>query len=131
MNVTESCAWIAYELTVALVTFAKTVRWFRSPFGTTRAGLESWVGLLLLAFSGAIGVRQWLGSTFLAALIAFGLASAMIVGAAANAAYDAGLRDGQDTSGQPPGVPPAGTEDGGRPEGEAGASARRNRQGPR
>jgi hypothetical protein len=95
MTAADWCVWIGYELVVAVVVVAKTVFWFRRQFQVTRAGLESWVGLLLLAFFAAYGLSQWLEASFLAAMIAFGLASAMIVSAAVNAAHEVGLKDGR------------------------------------
>lgn len=82
--------WIGYELLVAVAAFAVTVFWFRRR--ATRAGLETWVALTLFAFFAALGLSQWLGAKFLAGMIAFGVASAVVVGAAVNAAYAVGLR---------------------------------------
>jgi hypothetical protein len=93
MAATDWGAWIGYELAVAVIVIAKTVVWFRRGFRGTRTGLESWIGLLLVALIVAIGLSQWLESSLMAALIAFGLASALIVGAAVNAAYEQGLKD--------------------------------------
>jgi hypothetical protein len=95
MTAADWAAWIGYVIVVAVAAFAKTAFWFRRQSGVTPAGLESWVGLLLLAFFGALGLGQWLGAAFLTALIAFGLASALITGAAVNAAYRVGLNEGQ------------------------------------
>jgi hypothetical protein len=86
--------WVAYEIVIAVAVFAKTLSWFRPTFLGIRSRLESWVGLLLSAFSAALGLGWWLDAGFLAALIAFGLASALIVSAAVNAAYEAGSKKG-------------------------------------
>jgi hypothetical protein len=97
--------WVGYELVVAVVVFAKTVFWFRCSVRDARAALASWVGLLLLAFFAAMGLSQWCEQSFLAALVAFGLASAVIVGAAANAGYELGLRNaGHSGNGEAPGT---------------------------
>jgi len=87
--------WIGYELVLAVAVFAKTALWFRRGVRATRSGLEGWVALLVLALFAAIGLNQWLETSPLAALLAFGLAGALIVGAAVNAAYEAGLKDGE------------------------------------
>jgi hypothetical protein len=94
MTATDWGAWIGYVVAAAVAALAKTAFWFRRRSRATAAGLESWVGLLVLAFFGAFGLGQWLGGTFPAALIAFGLASALITSAAVNAAYRAGLHEG-------------------------------------
>jgi len=84
--------WIGYELVVAVVVFGKSVFWFRRQSRVTKAALESWVGLLVLAFFAAVGLSQWLEGSVFAPLVAFGLASGMIVSAAVNAAHEVGLR---------------------------------------
>jgi hypothetical protein len=89
-------AWIGYELVIAVVIFAKTVFWFRRTVREVRAALASWVGLLLLAFFAAIGLSQWRETDYFAALVAFGLASGMIVSAAVNAAYKLGSGRGHE-----------------------------------
>ena len=90
MTAVDWATWVGYELAVAVTAFALTVFWFRRR--ATRAGLETWVALTLLAFFAALGLSQWLGAKFLDGMIAFGLASAVVVGAAVNAAYEVGLR---------------------------------------
>lgn len=95
MTVVDWGVWIGYEIAVAVVVYTKSILWFRRQFQVTRARLESWVGLLLVAFFAAYGLCRWLEASFLAALIAFGLASAMIVSAAVNAAHEAGLKGGE------------------------------------
>ncbi len=95
MTATDWGVWIGYELVVAVVVFGKSVFWFRRQSRVTKAALESWVGLLVLAFFGAFGLSQWLGGSVFAPLVAFGLASGMIVSAAVNAAHEVGLRDGR------------------------------------
>ena len=95
MTGVEWGVWIGYEIVVAVVVYTKSVFWFRRQSQLTHAALQSWVGLLLLAFFTAYGLSQWLEASFLAAPIAFGLASAMILSAAVNAAYEAGLKDGE------------------------------------
>ena len=95
MTATDWCVWTGYELVVALVVFGKSVFWFRRQSRVTKAALESWVGLLVLAFFAAFGLSQWLGGSVFAPLAAFGLASGMIVSAAVNAAHEVGLRDGK------------------------------------
>ena len=103
MSATDWGVWIVYELVVAVVVFGKSVFWFRRQSRVTRAALESWVGLLVLAFFVAFGLSQWLGGSAFAPLAAFGLASAMIVSAAVNAAHEVGLRDGKRSrEGRPP-----------------------------
>jgi hypothetical protein len=84
--------WIGYELVIAVVVFAKTVFWFRRTVRDVRAALTSWVGLLLLAFFAAIGLSQYREPDYYAALVAFGIASGVIVSAAVNAAYGLGLK---------------------------------------
>ena len=98
-------SWVVYELVVAIVVYAKTPFWFRREVRDSHAALASWVGLLLLAFFVAIGLSQWRETGFFAALVAFGLASAMIVSAAVNAAYEVGLKHGRrdrDSESEPP-----------------------------
>src|SRR5262249_18939644 len=121
MTAADWAVWIAYELVVAVAVFAKTVLWFRRGSRVTRSGLESWVGLLVVALFVAIGLGRWLESSPVAALIAFGLASALIVGAAVPAAYELGLKDGErvrDTQARSPsndrGIQTQATEPGGR-----------------
>ena len=84
--------WIGYEVAVAVVVFAKTVFWFRRTVRDVKAALTSWVGLQLLAYFVAISISQQRQTGLLSALMAFGLASAMIVSAAVNAAYELGLK---------------------------------------
>ena len=95
MSAMDWGVWIGYELVVGVVVFGKSVFWFRRQSRVSRAALESWVGLLVLAFFAAFGLSQWLGGSVFAALAAFGLASGMIVSAAVNAAHETGLRDGK------------------------------------
>jgi hypothetical protein len=95
MIAAEWGAWTGYVVVVALAALAKTAYWFRHGSQVMPARLESWVGLLLLALFVALGLGQWLGANFLAALIAFGFASALITGAAVNAAFQVGLKGGQ------------------------------------
>ena len=95
MTATDWAVWVGYELAVAVIVITKTAFWFRRGARVTRAGLESWVGLLVVALCVAMGLGQWLESSLVAALVAFGLASALIVGAAVNAAYELGLKDGE------------------------------------
>ena len=94
MTAMEWCVWAAYELVVGVVVFGKTVFWFRRQSRASKAALESWFGVLLVAFFAAFGLSHWLGGSLLAPLAAFGLASGMILSAAVNAAYEVGLRDG-------------------------------------
>ena len=127
MTAAEWGVWIGYEIVVAVVVYTKSVFWFRRPFRVTGAGreslvgrhvhpsvlrawrmqtaLQSWLTLLMLAFFAAIGLSQWLETSSLAALIAYGLASGIIVTAAVNAACEVGLRLGErlhDTQAQKP-----------------------------
>ena len=95
MTATEWGVWIGYEVVVAVVVLGKSVFWFRRQSRVTKAALESWVGLTVLAFFAAFGLNQWLEGSVLAPLVAFGLASGMIVSAAVNAAHEVGLRDGK------------------------------------
>jgi hypothetical protein len=95
MTVADWGVWIGYELALAVAVVAKSVLWFRRGFRVTRAGLEGWVGVVVLALFVAIGLSQWLETSRLAALIALGLGSALIVGAAVNAAYQVGLKDSE------------------------------------
>ena len=95
MTTTEWGVWIGYELVVGVVVCGKSVFWFRRQSRVTKAALESWGGLLVLAFFAAFGLSQWLGGSAFGPLIAFGLASAMIVSAAVGAAYEVGLREGK------------------------------------
>jgi len=88
--------WIGYELVIAVIVFAKTVFWFRRTVRDVRAALVSWVNLLLLlAFFAAIGLSQWRETGCFAALVAFGIASGIIVSAAVNAAYELGSGRGR------------------------------------
>ena len=86
--------WIGYELVVAVFVLMKNVAWFRGRVRDVRAALASWVGLLLIAFFAAIGLSQWRETGHFAALVAFGLASGIIVSGAVNASYQLGLRSG-------------------------------------
>ena len=95
MTATDWGIWVGYEIVIAVVVFAKNAFWFRRTVRDVRAALTSWEALLLLAFFVAIGISQQRQTGVLSALIAFGLASAMIVGAAANAAYGLGLKNGR------------------------------------
>jgi hypothetical protein len=91
MTTADWITWSVYEAAVAIVVHARTVRWFRDRFRVTGVQLEGWVALNMTAFFTALALGQWLGTGWLAPLIAFGLASAMIVSAAVNAAYEGGL----------------------------------------
>lgn len=93
MTTADWGVWVGYEIVVAIAVFAKTILWFRTSLRGTGPRLESWVGMLLLAFFAALGLGWWRGPDFLAALIGFGLASAMIVSAAVNATNNAGSRE--------------------------------------
>jgi hypothetical protein len=89
--------WAGYVVIFAIIVFAKTIFWFRHTVRDVKAALTSWEGLLLLAFFVAIGISQQRQTGLLQPLVAFGLASAMIVGAAVNAAYGLGLKNGRRT----------------------------------
>ncbi len=58
-------AWVGYELLLALVVFAKSISRFRRGFPASRAGLQSWVGLLLVALFAAIELGRRLNADFL------------------------------------------------------------------
>ncbi len=95
MTATQWGPWIGYEILVAAAVFTKSIFWFRGAVRDFRAALVSWVGLLLLAFFGALALGQWCDTSSLTPLVAFGLASGMIVSAAVNAAYELGTRNGR------------------------------------
>jgi hypothetical protein len=84
--------WVGYELGVGVAVLALTVLGLLRRWRVMPLNLESWVGLLVLAFFGALGLGQWMDGNFQAALVANGLASALIVSGAVNAAWAAGAK---------------------------------------
>lgn len=92
MTTADWYIWTAYELVIAAAVFAKSVFWFHYQVRDAPTALASWVSLLLLAFFAALGVTWWRATSHFVALLAFGLASAVILSAAVNAAYKGGSK---------------------------------------
>ena len=83
--------WIAFGVVGAILVFATFLLCNRRNLTPAALG-RTWTGLLFITFFSALGIAEWLESTFLAPLIAFFIISMAILDSAIASAYGHGLK---------------------------------------